>query len=97
MRDDEDGLKPDLWPSELRVQNNGRVLKVTFDDGCVGAISAERLRLASPDSGQASPPLQDIAIVAIEQIDSFSVRIDFDDGYGTGVYSWKLLRSLTTH
>ena len=97
MAEEEAASKLQPLPAELRVQNNGRVLKVTFDDGCVGAISAERLRQASPDAGEAGPPLPDIAIVDIEQIDGFSVRIGFDDGHDTGVYTWKLLRSLTTH
>jgi len=30
------------WPEELRVQESGALLKVTFADGVVGAVSAER-------------------------------------------------------
>jgi len=88
---------PEPWPSELRVQNNGQVLKVTFEDGVVGSVSAERLRDASPLGARPDLARGEIAIVAIEQIDNHAVRIDFDDGHDTGVYTWRLLRSLTTH
>jgi DUF971 family protein len=87
--------RPEPWPAELRVQNNGHILKVTFEDGVVGSVSAERLRDASPNAARSRPG--EVAILAIEQIEANAVRIDFDDGHDTGVYTWRLLRSLTTH
>jgi DUF971 family protein len=88
------------WPEELRVQENGALLKITFDDGVVGSISAERLREASPsaDKSRKPPPAgQALAIVEVEQVGNYAVRIGFSDGHGTGIYTWRLLRSLTTH
>ncbi len=92
--------KPEPWPSELRVQNNGQLLKVTFEDEVVGTISAERLRDASPSADKSRPPLlpgKAMAIVAIEQVGNYAVRIEFSDGHNTGIYTWRLLRSLTMH
>jgi len=92
------GAEP--WPSELRVQNNGLLLKVTFDDGVFGTISSERLRGASPSADKTRVPHpggREVAIVAIEQIGNYAVQIGFDDGHNTGIYTWKLLRSLATH
>lgn len=88
------------WPEELRVQNEGALLKVTFDDGVIGSISADRLREASPSadkSRQPPPSGQKLAIIEVEQIGNYAVRIGFNDGHNTGIYTWRLLRSLTTH
>ena len=88
------------WPEELRVQNNGALLKVTFDDGVVGSVSAERLREASPSADKTRQPLpagKPLAIVEVEQVGNYAVRIVFNDGHGTGIFTWRLLRSLTTH
>jgi len=88
------------WPAELRVQNNGALFKVTFEDGVVGSLSAERLREASPsaDKTRQPPPAGvALAIVEVEQVGNYAVRIGFNDGHSTGIYTWRLLRSLTTH
>jgi DUF971 family protein len=88
------------WPEELRVQENGALFKVTFDDSVIGSISAERLRDASPSADKsrgAPPPGQPLAIVEVEQVGNYAVRIGFNDGHNTGIYTWRLLRSLTTH
>jgi len=88
------------WPEELRVQESGALLKVTFADGVVGSVSAERLRDASPsaDKKRNPPPTgKPLAIVEVEQMGNYAVRIGFNDGHDTGIYTWRLLRSLTTH
>ena len=91
------GLNEDAWPSELRVRDNGHSLKVTFQDGVVGSVSSRCLRDALPRGARPRWARSEVAIVAIEQIEADAVRIGFDDGYDTGVYTWRLLRSLTTH
>jgi DUF971 family protein len=91
---------PDPWPSELRVQQNGTLLKVTFADGVVGTISSERLRAASPSADKSRAPLPPgrvLAIVTVEQVGNYAARFGFSDGHDTGIYTWKLLRALTTH
>jgi DUF971 family protein len=94
MESEEGDLVP--WPSELRVQDNGRILKVTFEDGVVGSVSSERLRNASPNGAARLAPTG-VAIVEIVQVGHDGVRIGFDDGHEAGIYTWRLLRSLTTH
>ncbi len=92
--------KPEPWPSELRVRDGGKILKVTFEDGVVGEVSSERLRDASPSADKtrvAMPPGRVVAIVTVEQVGNYAVRIGFDDGHDTGIYTWRLLRTLTTH
>ena len=90
-------MGPIPWPSELRVQNNGRTLKVTFEDGVVGSVSSERLRKASPNGGAERLAASAVAIVEIVQVGHYAVRISFDDGGEAGLYTWRRLRSLTTH
>ena len=85
---------PEPWPSELRVQNNGRTLKVTFEDGVCGAVASERLRNAGEKPAGPAPP--DVAITDSVQIGTFAVRIGFDDGRAADIYTWRQLRALTT-
>ena len=87
---------PDPWPSELRVSEAGRVLRVTFADGFAANLSAERLRAASPSADKRRPPAPEggIAIVGVETVGNYAARIAFSDGHNTGIYSWRLLRAL---
>lgn len=89
----------DPWPEELRVLESGGAFKITFDDGAVGSISAERLREASPSADKARKPAPNgrISIVDVEPVGNYAVRITFNDGHSTGIYTWRLLRSLATH
>ncbi len=86
----------DPWPSELRVREAGRVLRIAFADGFAANISAERLRAASPsaDKRRAPTPAGGLAIVGVEQIGNYAARFVFNDGHDTGIYTWELLRTL---
>jgi DUF971 family protein len=37
---------------------------------------------------------QDVGIRAIEPVGAYAVRLVFDDGHDSGLYSWKYLREL---
>ncbi|OYX69632.1 MAG: hypothetical protein B7Y95_17560 [Rhizobiales bacterium 32-66-11] len=43
-------------------------------------------------SGQAANDA--VRIVAVEPVGAYAVRLGFDDGHGTGLYTWPLLRTL---
>jgi len=96
MRDEGNRGAPEPWPSELRVREQGRELRIAFADGFAASISAERLRAASPsaDKRRASPGEGGVRIVAVETVGNYAARIAFDDGHDTGIYSWRLLRTL---
>ncbi len=96
MGDDGKEGAPDPWPSELRVREAGRVLRIAFADGFAASIAAERLRAASPsaDKRRAPVPPGGVAIVSVEQIGNYAARFVFNDGHDTGIYSWGLLRKL---
>jgi DUF971 family protein len=86
----------DPWPSELRVSEAGRVLRVTFADGFAANLSAERLRAASPSADKRRAPAGEggVRIVGVETVGNYAARIAFSDGHNTGIYSWRLLRAL---
>jgi DUF971 family protein len=94
---------PTAWPVELRYVRARRVLEIDFDDRASFTLSAERLRVNSPSAevrghGNDKPkPVtgkQDVAIERIERVGNYAVRLVFDDGHATGLYTWSYLRQL---
>ncbi|AYD01096.1 DUF971 domain-containing protein [Neorhizobium sp. NCHU2750] len=93
------------WPTELRVSEDKRSLTVTFDDGGVFVLPAERMRVLSPSAEvQGHGPGQKVTVpgkrlVAIKNIvaaGNYAVRIAFDDGHDSGIFTWRYLRELGT-
>ena len=93
----------DIWPTELRVSGDRRTLTVTFDDGAAHALPAEMLRVMSPSAEvQGHSPEQrktiggkrDVAIVRVEPVGNYAVRIVFDDMHATGIFTWTYLDTL---
>jgi len=91
------------WPIELRYKRSARTLTVAFDDGATFEIGAELLRVESPSAevkghgpGQKQLVLgkENIAIAAMEPVGNYAVRLVFDDGHDTGLYSWDYLYAL---
>ncbi len=87
---------PEPWPSELRLREQGRELRITFADGFAASLSAERLRAASPSADKRRAPAGEggVRIVDIETVGNYAARIAFSDGHDTGIYTWALLRKL---
>ena len=93
----------DSAPTEIRLRRVSRVLEVAFPDGQRYALSFEYLRAHSPSAEvQGHGPGQDVlqiakenvAIVRIDPVGHYAVRLVFDDGHDTGLYTWKYLREL---
>jgi len=91
------------WPTTLKYSKDRRVLHVSFDDGSSFELPAEYLRIDSPSaevqghgSGQKQtvPGKRNVSIAGIEEIGRYAVRIVFDDGHDTGLYSWSYLHEL---
>jgi DUF971 family protein len=90
-----------VWPTEIRLASSKNTLAIAFDDGCTATLSAELLRVESPSAevqghgaGQKITPTgkQHVVIVSIEPVGNYAIRIGFNDGHNTGIYSWGLLR-----
>ena len=93
----------DIWPTELRVQEGGTFLSITFDNSESYRLSAEYLRVESPSAevrghGPGQEQLvfgkRHVAITKAEAIGSYAVRLIFSDGHSTGLYTWTYLAKL---
>ena len=91
------------WPTSLTFDSKTHALRIAFDDGVAFDIPFELLRVESPSAenkghGGAKPPpvtdKQDVGVTRAEPVGRYAVRIVFDDGHDTGLYSWDLLYEL---
>ena len=89
-------------PTEIRLLQASRVLKLSFDAEEF-ALPCEYLRVHSPSAEvQGHGPGQEVLqtgkeavnIVAIEPVGHYAVRLIFDDGHNSGLFSWQLLYEL---
>lgn len=87
----------------IRLNAADRTLRVEFDDGTTSLLSAEYLRVESPSAEvqghgpgqkQIVPGKRLVAIVGIEPVGNYAVRLLFDDRHDTGIYSWEYLYEL---
>jgi DUF971 family protein len=91
------------WPTELRLDPSKAVLTVSFESGESFELPAEYLRVESPSAevqGHAADQKQivggkrNVKIGGLEPVGNYAVRILFDDGHDTGLYSWDYLHAL---
>lgn len=91
------------WPVELRLKRAEKRLDVAFDDGERFSLPAEYLRVESPSAEVQGHAPGDkrivaerahVAILALEPVGNYAVRIKFDDLHDTGIYSWDYLYRL---
>jgi DUF971 family protein len=90
-------------PTELRVARDRKLLTVTFPGPAVYRLPAEMLRVLSPSAEvQGHSPEQrvtvpgkrDVTIRDIVPTGNYAVRIVFDDGHDTGIFTWPYLEEL---
>jgi DUF971 family protein len=90
-------------PKELRVSKDRRLLTVTFPAHAPIELPAELLRVLSPSAEvQGHSPEQrvtvpgkrEVAIARLEPVGNYAIRIAFDDGHDTGIFSWDYLHQL---
>jgi len=90
-------------PTEIRLHQKSRVLEIAFDDGRSFRLPYEYLRVFSPSAevrghGPGQEVLQtgkqDVQVTHIEPIGHYAIRLVFDDGHDSGLYSWKYLYEL---
>lgn len=91
------------WPLEIRLLDSGRRLEVDFDDGSRFSLPAELLRVESPSAevrghGAGEKTIvagrRRVAIGKVEPVGRYAVRLRFDDGHDSGLYSWPYLYRL---
>jgi DUF971 family protein len=90
-------------PTAIKLRTKSRVLEVAFDDGARFELPFEYLRVYSPSAevrghGPGQETLQvgkhEVGIKVAEPIGNYAVRLVFDDGHDTGLYTWSYLHEL---
>ena len=90
-------------PTEIRLRKKSKRLVISFDDGRSFDFSFEFLRVHSPSAevrghGAGQEQLQtgkeDVVITRIEPVGHYAIKLVFDDGHDTGLYSWTYLHQL---
>lgn len=90
-------------PTGIKFLREPRVLEVRYADGTLYALPAEYLRVFSPSAevrghGLEEPVLvpgkREVSIREIKPVGRYAVRLVFDDGHDTGLYSWDVLSAL---
>ena len=91
-------MSSQIVPLDIKLRNKSRLMELVYED-----ISYEFLRVYSPSAEvRGHTPSQsklqlnkiDVFIENIEFVGSYAIRILFDDGHNTGLYSWEYLNHL---
>ncbi|MCG6868938.1 MAG: DUF971 domain-containing protein [Gammaproteobacteria bacterium] len=92
-----------IAPKEIQLHTKSRMLEIRFEDGAHFELPCEYLRVYSPSAevqghGPGQEVLQigkeDVTITAVEPVGNYAVKLVFDDGHDSGLYSWDTLYSL---
>jgi DUF971 family protein len=90
-------------PTDIKLRTASRLLDVRFDDGSHFELPFEYLRVFSPSAevkghggGEGALVLekQNVGISGVEPVGNYALRLFFDDGHNTGLYSWSVLYRL---
>ena len=86
-------------PSEINLHQKSHLLTMRFSDGASFEYPCEYLRVFSPaaEVKASSIPVTGKEQVNIERIEpqgQYAIRLVFDDGHDTGIYSWETLYAL---
>ncbi len=91
------------WPLELVIKRSAKVLSVAFEDGNRFDIAFELLRVESPSAqvqGHSAADKKvvigkgDVLILRAEPVGRYAVRLIFDDGHDSGIFTWDWLYRL---
>ena len=91
--------KSNLIPTEINLHQKSRLLEIAFSDGFRFKYPCEYLRVVSTSAEVKvmDKPVHGKEMVNISQIEpqgTYAIRIHFDDGHDTGIFSWGTLYEL---
>ena len=90
-------------PTDIKLHQKSRVLELVFDDGFTCNLPCEYLRVHSPSAevqghGPGQEVLQtgkeEVGIEALEPTGNYALKIRFDDGHDSGLFTWEYLYTL---
>lgn len=90
-------------PQDITVHGASRVLEIGFSDGKTFRIPFELMRVYSPSAevqGHGKPILQtgklNVGLDRIEPAGNYALKLCFDDGHDSGLFTWDYLHELAT-
>jgi DUF971 family protein len=92
-------------PTNIRAHQAEQVLELTWEDGVVDRLAYRYLRAECPcascrDEWTGQRTLDprsirpDLKLEGMENIGSYAVRLAWNDGHGSGLYTWETLKRL---
>lgn len=90
-------------PTDIKLHKKSATLELVYADQTSNTLSAEFLRVHSPSAevrghGKGQEILQtgkrQVKIVNLEIVGNYAIKINFDDGHNSGIYSWNYLQEL---
>lgn len=91
------------WPLEVLLSKDRHTLRIIFDNGDRFELPAELLRVTSPSAevqGHSEAEhktiggKRNVAILSVDPVGNYAVRLGFDDMHNTGIFSWAFLHEL---
>lgn len=90
-------------PTEITLHKQSKQLEIAFDDGARYRLPFEFLRVNSPSAevrghGAGQEVLQvgkmNVNLLDVEPTGSYALKLIFDDGHDSGLYTWEYLHEL---
>lgn len=90
-------------PTEITLHQQSRQLEIAFDDGARYHLPFEFLRVHSPSAevrghGVGQEVLQvgkqNVNLLNVEPVGSYALKMTFDDGHDSGLYTWEYLHEM---
>ena len=90
-------------PTAIKLRTQSKLLAISFDDGTSYDLPFEYLRVYSPSAevrghGPGQETLQlgkhEVLIKDAEPTGQYALRLIFDDGHDSGLYTWAYLQEL---
>ena len=92
-----------MLPSDIKLHQKSKRLELSFADSRIYSFSYEFLRVHSPSAevrghspSQAVLQLDKVSVGVkeVELVGAYALKITFDDGHNTGLYTWDYFREL---
>lgn len=95
-----------ITPTDIRLQQKSRRLVIVFNTGETFELPFEYLRVYSqsaevtghaPGEEVLQVGKRNVQIENITPVGNYAIKLHFDDGHDTGLYSWERLYDLGKH
>ncbi|MEE9552200.1 MAG: DUF971 domain-containing protein [Gammaproteobacteria bacterium] len=95
--------KNEPHPITINLHQKSRMLEISFDDNSCFELDCEFLRVYSPSAevkghgpgqGVLQTGKENVSITEVEPVGNYAIKLLFDDGHSTGIYSWSYLYDL---